>query len=275
MGGRGSSSPGRAVMLLPDELAKLPYNITGYDDNRGGAVYPFLEQTNRAWRILASPVAGISDPHPGHTFSLDSPTLRWVNGDRVSDLYVDGMSTQQFLTAAGLELSMDKGGFVLSKRLSRLMRPHFVSGFFDPNEVSISYQEQSPDEAKVWDGAGLISRRMLQKMVLSEALDPARRERLEAELRHARRVEFTIMTAKGQDKGHAIVAGDLRDESGRPVDFLLPKDTKHEIQLTNGKTFVGISVVHGHNDMRLDIQSLINLHPFFGEEQLLDWLQLQ
>jgi hypothetical protein len=116
---------------------------------------------------------------------------------------------------------------------------------------------------------------MLQKMVLSEALDPARREGLEAELRHARRVEFTIMTSNGQDKGHAIVANNLRDEKGRPVDFLLPQDTKGEIRLTNGKTFVGVSVVHGHNDMRLDIQSLINLHPFFGEEQLLDWLQLQ
>jgi hypothetical protein len=198
-----------------------------------------------------------------------------VNGDQVSDLYVDGLSTQQFLAATGLELSLDKGGFVLSKRISRLMRPHFVSGFFNPDEVTVSYMEQSSDEAKVWDGAGLISRRMLQKMVLSEALDPARRERLEAELRHARRVEFTIMTSNGQDKGHAIVANNLRDEKGRPVDFLLPQDTKGEIRLTNGKTFVGVSVVHGHNDMRLDIQSLINLHPFFGEEQLLDWLQLQ
>jgi hypothetical protein len=74
--------------------------------------------------------------------------------------------------------------------------------------------------------AGLISRQMLQKLVLSRELAPAKRERLEQELRHARRVEFTIMTAKGQDKGHAIVADDLRDEDGRPVDFLLPQDTK-------------------------------------------------
>jgi hypothetical protein len=108
---------------------------------------------------------------------------------------------------------------------------------------------------------------------VSEALDPVRRARLEAELRHARRVEFTIMTPKGQDKGHAIVADDLRDDNGRPVDFLLPRDTKQEIRLTSGQTFVGLSFVHGHNDMRLDIQSLINLHPFFQEEQLLGWLR--
>ncbi len=34
-----------------------------------------------------------------------------------------------------------------------------------------------------------------------------------------------------------------------------------------------MSFVHGHNDMRLDIQSLINLYPFFNEEQLLGWLK--
>ena len=273
MGGRGSSSPGNVAFLTPVELEDLPYNVTSYDDRRGGAVYPFLEQTNRAWRILTRPVADLSEPHPTHTFGLDAPTLRWVNGDQVSDLYVDGMATGQFLDATDLELDLRKGGFVLSKRISRLMRPHFVSGFFDPEAVAISYMEQSPDEAKVWDGAGLISRRMLRQMALSDELDPARRERLEAELRHARRVEFTIMTPEGQDKGHAIVADNLRDENGRPVDFLLPQDTKREIRLNSDRTFVGLSAVHGHNDMRLDIQSLINLHPFFRGEQLLGWLR--
>src|SRR5690606_33448792 len=134
----------------------------------------------------------------------------------------------------------------------------------------------------------LISRQMLRKlalseadgMMLSEALSPAKRERLERELRYAQRVEFTVMTSKGQDKGHAIVPDDLRDEAGRPVDFLLPEDTKQEVRLAPlsgpgqaGRTFVGLSIIHGHNDMRLDIQSLINLHPFFKEAQLLDWLK--
>ncbi|MEI2607235.1 MAG: hypothetical protein V9G20_01245 [Candidatus Promineifilaceae bacterium] len=114
---------------------------------------------------------------------------------------------------------------------------------------------------------------MLKKMLLSDDLTPAKRERLETELRHARRVEFTVMTERGQDKGHAIVADDLRDEQGNRVDFLLPRDTKKEVKLVNGRTFVGVSFVHGHNDMRLDIQSLINLYPFFTEEQLLGWLK--
>ncbi len=47
------------------------------------------------------------------------------------------------------------------------------------------------------------------------------------------------MTDRGQDKGHAIVADDLRDDQGNPVDFLLPHDTKKEVKLVNGRTFVG------------------------------------
>ncbi|HFE67261.1 MAG TPA: hypothetical protein ENJ93_08355, partial [Chloroflexi bacterium] len=280
MGGRGASSPGTA-WLPPDVLEALPYNVTSFDDELGGATFPFLEQTKRAWRILTRPVDEKADPYPAHTFGLDSPTpsassgpaLRWVNGSQISDLYVDGMTTEQFLEETGLQLDLHKGGFVLSKRLSRLMRPHFVSGFFAPGDVAISYMKQSSEEAKVWDGAGLISRKMLRKMALSDDLPPAKREWLERELRHARRVEFTVMTDRGQDKGHAIVADSLRDENGRPVDFLLPQNTKKEVRLDNGRTFVGISFVHGHNDMRLDIQSLINLYPFFQEEQLLDWLR--
>lgn len=281
MGGRGATSAGGNGLLPPAELEKLSYNVTSFNDPLGGATFPFLEQTKRAWRILTysagsrqgRPVDEMAEPHPAHTFSLNRPTLRWVNGSQVSDLYVDGMTTEQFLEATGLKLDLHKGGFVLSKRISRVMRPHFVSSFFDPDDVEIAYMEQSPGEAKVWDGAGLISRQMLRKMMLSDALSPAKRERLETELRHAKRVDFTVMTPKGQDKGHAIVADNLRDKNGRPVDFLLPQDTKKEVRLDNGRTFVGLSFVHGHNDMRLDIQSLINLHPFFQEAQLLDWLK--
>lgn len=278
MGGRGAASTGGNGFLPPAELEKLSYNVTSFDDKLGGATFPFLEQTQRAWRILTRPVNEVAEPHAAHTFGLARPTLRWVNGSQVNDLYVDGMTTAQFLEATGLKLDMHKGGFVLSKRISRVIRPHFVSGFFDPNDVQVAYMEHSPEEAKIWDGAGLISRQMLRKMILAEDLSPAKRERLETELRHAQRVEFTVMTPKGQDKGHALVADDLRDENGRRVDFLLPQDTKKEVRLdpsasSGPHTFVGLSFIHGHNDMRLDIQSLINLHPFFQEDQLLDWLK--
>ncbi len=164
MGGRGSSS-GTAIPFKT--LADLPYTVTSHDDPMGGAIYPFLEQTGRAWRIVTQPVESSAEPLPAHTFSQNRPTLRWVNGDAVKDLYVDGVDTRQFLADSGLELDMAKGGFVLSKRISRLMRPHFVSGFFYHDDVRVAYLDQTPDEAKVWDGAGVVSRRMLEKMVLS------------------------------------------------------------------------------------------------------------
>ncbi len=266
MGGRGGSA-GVGYRMAPIDTGKLSYNVISYDTPLGGATYPFLEQTRRAWHALTRPVGEVAEYHPVHTFGLASPTLRWVNSNSITDVYVDNMTTEQFLEATGLELSLEKGAFVLSKRISRVMRPHLVSGFFEPDQVQIAYLKLDNEGAKVWDGAGLISRKMLQKMALSDDLSPAKRARLERELNHTQRVEFTLMTAKGQDKGHAIVIDDLE------ADFILPQDTKEEIRLDNEQTFVGISFVHGHDDMRLDIQSLINLHPFFQEKQLLGWLR--
>jgi hypothetical protein len=66
--------------------------------------------------------------------------------------------------------------------------------------------EQTPDEAKVWDGAGLISRRMLEKLAAQQAeglmrgeADPGQAGKL-ARTGHAQRVEFTIMTPKARTR---------------------------------------------------------------------------
>ncbi len=218
----------------------------------GGATYPFLEHTGRAWRIIESSVKEpAAYPNP-HTFGMDKPTLRYVNGGKIEDIFIDGLTTEEFLVRTSLQLSMDKGGFVLSKRLSRIMRPYM--------------DDLTDDQAKVWDGAGLISRAMLERLVIPPGASPAKRAELLEELKECKRVEFTLMSALGQDKGHAIVADHLE------ADFVLPVDTKKEVRLTNGQKFVGINFVHAHNDMRIDIQSLINLHPFFERDQYAQWL---
>jgi hypothetical protein len=273
MGGRGSDAPTGtdipprgSISAAPDPRA-LGYNLIPYHAALGGATYPFLEASGRAWNIVTWSIDDPPDIHPAHRFDLTQPTLRWVNGNTTVDVFVDGMTTQQYLDATGLELDMRKGGYVLSKRLSRIMRPHFVSGMFSSEEVSVRYMDElGPEGEKVWDGAGVISRRMLERMVLSQEMPGAKREQLQRELKHTHRVEFTVMSEDGQDKGHAIVSDDL------DVDFLMRRDTKKEVRLTNGQKFVGIGFVHGHDDMRLDIQSLINLHPFFEEGQLGEWL---
>ena len=49
----------------------------------GGAIYPFLEQTGRVWRIIESNVKErMTYPNP-HTFGMEKPTLRYVNGSKV------------------------------------------------------------------------------------------------------------------------------------------------------------------------------------------------
>jgi len=126
--------------------------------------------------------------------------------------------------------------------------------------------EQDDTQKKIWDGAGLISRAMVERLLIPDGTPPAKRAELLREVRECKRVEFTVMSERGQDKGHAIVADDL------DADFVLPIDTKKEVKLVNDETWVGVNFVHSHDDMRIDIQSLINLYPFFDEAKYAQWL---
>ena len=231
----------------------------------GGALYPFLHRLNQRWAIISHAVTEPATRYP------QEPVLRWVNDNHVQDLYVEDMDTASFLEATGLELSLAKGGYVLSKRISRLMRPYFISSFFPQDAISIHYLDQNERDAKIWDGAGQINRDLLLRLIdhLPEDITPRKRRYLEYELCHARRVEFTLMTADGQCKGHALVKDDL------DTDFVLPRDIKSEVKLVDGTTFVGLVPVHSSADMRLDIQSIINLYPFFDIPQLQRWLEAE
>ncbi|MGB0383209.1 MAG: helix-hairpin-helix domain-containing protein, partial [Ardenticatenaceae bacterium] len=101
-----------------------------------------------------------------------------------------------------------------------------------------------------------------------------RHKKLTRELKTTKRIEYTIQSEKGQDKGHAIVADNLTDDEGNEVDFIcLDSDTKSQVRLTNGKKWVGINFVHGHDHMRLDIQSLIHLQEFLDPDVLEGYVQ--
>ena len=95
---------------------------------------------------------------------------------------------------------------------------------------------------------------------------------------HTNRFEVTTLHAGGQDKGHVIVVDDLA------VDFMFPAGSaKQELALvgpsaSSGRApriFVGLQPIHSEDQMCLDIQSLINLHPFFQPEHLLAWAQME
>ena len=227
------------------------------DTVHGGLVYPFLPQ---AWHIVTrrfeNGLEAIAE--------AEAPTLRWVKDSKVLDLYIPDMDTETYLAQTGLSLSMAKGGYVLSKRLSRIMRPYRYYGFFDAESVTIEYSNEL--DGDLWDGSGLVSRAFVERLAEGLLLEDRHRR----ELLHSGRLEVTTLHAGGQDKGHVLVVDDLS------CDFLFPAESaKTELSMANDCVFVGFQPVHSRDEMVLDIQSLINLYPFFQPEHLLAWAGME
>ncbi|NLF66152.1 MAG: hypothetical protein GX579_16300, partial [Chloroflexi bacterium] len=232
-----------------------------YDDDLGGMAYPFLPAELK-WAIVSRPLGNAGQMHA--IYDAPPPTLRWVKDDKVLDLHVPGLDTETFLARSGLCLSMERGGYTLSKRLSRVMRPYRFWGFFDVAQVAIEHS--SALDGRLWDGCGLVSRTFVERLAGRPELD----ERHRRELLRTRRFEVTCLHADGQEKGHVLVVDDLA------VDFLFPAgSSKGELALAGNQVFIGLVPVHHSDEMCLDIQSLINLHPFFRPEQLLVWMELE
>lgn len=238
-------------------------NVVDTNTDLGDMAYPFLAGLN--WQILSRPMVNqdnVVDLNAADTQA--EPTLRWVKDGQVSDLFIPGMNADEFWATTGLQASMGKGGYVFSKRLGRLLRPFRYWVFFAKEDIDIDHNPQL--DAKLWDGCGLMSRNVVERM--AEQLNLSRRHR--RELLQTRRFEVTIMHEGGQEKGDVLVVGDLLH------DFEFPAGSaKTEITLTDGRTFVGLTPRHSHDEMRLDIQSLINLYPFFDRMQLNAWMRME
>ena len=238
-------------------------NVVDTKTDLGDMVYPFLSGLN--WQIRSRPMVNqenIADLNEADIATI--PTLRWVKDGQVSDLFVPGMDADAFWAATGLRASMHKGGYVFSKRLGRLLRPFRYWAFFDKEAIDIDHNPQLA--ANLWDGCGLMSRHVVERM--AEQLNLSRRHR--RELHQTRRFEVTIMHEGGQEKGDVLVVDDLLH------DFEFPAGSaKTEITLNDGRTFVGLTPRHSHDEMRLDIQSLINLYPFFDRVHLNAWMRME
>lgn len=287
----------------------MPYVVIDNETPRAGNI-PFIASTN--WRILSRDAQEGVDRYASsrHTFGQEKPTLSWVSGGKIRDLYIKGKDTNTFLEESGLRITLPKGPFTTAKRLSRVFRPYkhhkryqskamqiilkdgrsltFSSGalnretlspinasevsFFqatlqDGQTMRIRYMEQSESEAKVWDGAGVVSRAMLIRTFIKPDMDAAEKAKQMHQIQKMGRVEYTILTPLGQDKGHAIVADTLES------DFLLPQDTKTAVQLVNGTLFVGFSHIKAKDQLHLDEQTMINHRHFLPPQWLLSNLE--
>jgi hypothetical protein len=258
---------------MPDapanDLPQKGYLVVGSRwDGAKSPYYPLFPQ-NRGWILVARDGETLADHplHEAHNFGMSKPTLAWQNGTQRMELYVDGMNHREFMAAYGLQFDVTKNGFITSKRMSRMLRDYRMFERLPESEVSVEYLDLDKSGEEIWDGAGLISRSMLERLQISPNLSAETQERLRAELAHIGRVEFTLVNSAGQHKGHAIVV------DGMDVDFRLPKDIKKDARTTDGTAFIGLNAVHSKDDMRLDVQSIMNLHPFVSSEQMLGYLE--
>ena len=231
----------------------------------GGLRYPFLP-TEWNWQIVIHEVN--LQAIQAYDREVGAPTMRLVKDGSVIDIRVPEMSTDEFTLFTGIQVK--EASFKACKRLSRAIgRREYAAFFYDTDEVVITHDSKL--DPVVWDGAGRMSLDFLNRHVARLREAEHITGRTAARLRRARRFEITIMTEAGQEKGHVVV-----DETMTDSDFLFPAgSTKPEVTLENGKVYIALQSVKTKTSMRLDIQSLINLYPFFQPEMLWAWAETE
>lgn len=248
--------------------------------------YPFLGSGK--WAIVDVELGRKNTPTILKT--VNAASLCWLKDDKVVSIFIPGITDpMQYLESKGLAISMCGGFGKLSKRLSRIHRPFALYAMFESDDIDIRYVKHGQVRAKSQDGAGWVSRRFLKRVVAQRIQDEfvpllkdeSTREsalRSIANLRsmaaHAQRVEYTLMTARGQEKGHALVV-----ETGKFDLRFVEGQTKPEVRMTNSQVFVGFHVVHS-SPLFVDRQSYTNLdvNGFFshdpdspGENRMARW----
>jgi hypothetical protein len=176
-------------------------------DGVGTPEHPLLPK-DRAWIMLARDQRHLNDPEaalrPEHTFGMTQPTLTWTNDSEVIEIYVDGLDYAAFKARYGYAFENTKRELVMHKRMSRMLRDYRLHTQLPADEVRIDILDLDPTGQEVWDGSGLISRTMLERLSISDHLSEATRHELRQELQHIGRIEFTVITGAGQYKGHAV-----------------------------------------------------------------------
>ncbi len=242
----------------------------------GGAEYPFLKDFSD-WMIVSSPLELEDEDLLMHPLAsvvdgeivLPDATFEYVKDNKVVTVYIPGINEAEFLELVELNVVIGDGiGLSTAKRISRVNRPLFVHAMFD--SLSMTELDLGPAEMKALDGGGVVHPRVLARMIehLPRKISDHKRRSLIAKLKHNQRVEFTIVDAEGERKGHAMVSDAI------DVDFLIPLDRKTDLKLTSGKTYVSFDLsFKGKVGNLLDRQSLLNLAPFFHPGNLLGWMR--
>ncbi len=217
----------------------------------GGMTYPFFGSD---WEISIEKVSEAGEYRsPNYAYK----TMAWTSDGKCSTMW-SNEPFAEFKERWGFEFSMKKGALQLSKRMSRVFRPMFYWDMMFQRDVNIVIDKGL--DKKTWDGAGVVSRKFVERVTMGTQfrnLTNRKKAVLWDKVKHARRVEFTVLNHLGELKGHAVISDDL------DCDLIMPDDVKGEIKMNNGKAFVSFDFPHAADHMMVDSQSLINLGEFF------------
>lgn len=143
----------------------------------------------------------------------------------------------------------------VAKRAARVLRPFPIWALGNESDLNIVYDESLNE---LWDGAAVITNKGWRKLLAM--MNPEERKVARDYAKKTRRFEFTIMTNRGQEKGHAILRD---DEYNADAHIIVPADTKPDVKLAiEGQLFVGLVPFINKNEAKLDEQSMIHFDVF-------------
>lgn len=229
----------------------------------GGYTFPFLNNYKK-WKVVSTKfLMGEEGELVLDELLAKKPTVRIVKDDGVTDIYAYGsrpLKLSTFLKATGLRIDMPDDPQT-GKRLSRILRPSIAYRTFMHGQMPVVELDVDKD---LWDGMNLITREAVE--LLTEHLD----ERTKRAFRSFNRFEITVMTERGQAKGHALVVDSL------PYFGMIgvPKGSWKKQVTFHGGVFVDIRPVKAHTELMADVQTIINHYGvLFDQETLMGWLE--
>lgn len=225
-------------------------------------VYPMLDRAFARWQLQS---VSLDDAVMGQyaIIQLDKHSIPWVGDDGVT--FLDGwdatgkhITGTDALDALGIDVDMSKGGYKLSKRISRMLGCALKGQWFFDTKGLVTIQEDN-SLGNQWDGELAIHPDTLKDIVHAYNLDKT--------LVDESVFYVTIMTEEGQYKGHMV----KWDGAPKDVFYTHGGAAKKEVWLKPGTVkYVHINPVHGKEKLKLDIQSVINLHEFLDPQRIFE-----
>ncbi|MBZ0184467.1 MAG: hypothetical protein K8F60_18555 [Melioribacteraceae bacterium] len=140
--------------------------------------------------------------------------------------------------------------FKTGKYLSRIFRPSRYGGFYKGIRI---LNNHSIPGSKI-DGLSLISVDLAKSLGVNDAVPN-------------QSAQFTLFYKGGLVKGHCVYS----DKITADVVIYGSDNIKSEIRFNSDHFYIAIEPVKLSNQLRLDIQSMLNLWSLFGQEQYFTW----